>query len=269
MEVTGLREGRSPWLLRLSTGAELVLRIGGDRASLATEVAGLRLAGAHGLPVPQLVAADLDRLLVLTTAVPGTSRLSGPPSSARLRAIGAAAAAVHRVPAPPPSPELPVRTQPIGGVDFAALRRAAPVRPLLAEAEAALGRLPVPSSPPVFVHGDLWQGNLLWDGETLTGLVDWDCAGVGPAGVDLGALRCDAATSVGGSAPEEILAGYEQAAGGRFPEVAYWDVVAALATPPTIEWFLDAVRDQGRTDLDQPTMLARRDAFLEAALARL
>jgi hypothetical protein len=51
--------------------------------------------------------------------------------------------------------------------------------------------------------------------------------------------------------------------------VAYWDLVAALTTPPDMGWFVDAVRDQGRTDLDQPTMLARRDAFLEAALARL
>jgi len=246
-----------------------VLRAGGDAGSLATEVAALRLAGAHGLPVPRLVAADLDRLLVLTTALPGTSRVGGPPSPARLRAIGAAAAQVHRVPALPPTPELPVRTRPIAGVDFAALRRAAPVRGLLAEAEATLARLPVPPSPPVFVHGDLWQGNVLWDGGRLTGIVDWDCAGAGPAGIDVGALRCDAATSTGGTAPDDVLAGYEEETGRAFADVAYWDVVAALATPPTMGWFLDAVRDQGRTDLDGATMLARRDAFLEAALRRL
>jgi hypothetical protein len=52
-------------------------------------------------------------------------------------------------------------------------------------------------------------------------------------------------------------------------DVAYWDVVAALTTPPTIDWFTGAIRDQGRTDLDQPTLLARRDAFLAAALDRL
>ena len=52
-------------------------------------------------------------------------------------------------------------------------------------------------------------------------------------------------------------------------DVAYWDVVAALSTPPTIGWFADAVRDQGRTDLDRPALLRRRDAFLRTALARL
>jgi aminoglycoside phosphotransferase (APT) family kinase protein len=124
-----------------------------------------------------------------------------------------------------------------------------------------------PARPPVFVHGDLWQGNTLWDGEgALTGVVDWDSAGSGPAGIDLGSLRCDAATSAGSRAAAAVLAGYEAVLGRPADDVAYWDVVAALCTPPEVDWFLDAVRDQGRTDLDQPTLLRRRDAFLRAAL---
>jgi len=275
--VTGLREGGSPWLLRVSGGRSAVLRVRALEAAggLATEVAALELAGAYGLPVPRVLAADLDgtvcagALAVLTTTVPGTSRVTGPPSPARLRALGAAAAGIHRLSAPPPSPALPVRTRPIEGVDFAALRRAAPPRELLVAAEALLARLPVPSAPPVFVHGDLWQGNTLWDGDTLTGIIDWDCAGVGPAGIDLGSLRGDAATSVGGTAADDVLAGYEAATGRPAPDVAYWDVVTALATPPDLGWFVTVIRDQGRTDLDRPTMLARRDAFLAAALDRL
>jgi Ser/Thr protein kinase RdoA (MazF antagonist) len=121
----------------------------------------------------------------------------------------------------------------------------------------------------VFVHGDLWQGNTLWEGDTLTGVVDWDCAGSGAAGIDLGSLRCDAWMAAGPQAAAAVLAGYEEAAGRPADDVAYWDVAAALCTPPTIGWFTDAIRDQGRTDLDQPTLLARRDAFLRDALHRL
>jgi hypothetical protein len=66
----------------------------------------------------------------------------------------------------------------------------------------------------------------------LTGLVDWDCAGAGAPGVDLGSLRCDAAICYGLSAPDHVLAGWEQAAGQAAEDVAYWDVVGALATPP-------------------------------------
>jgi aminoglycoside phosphotransferase (APT) family kinase protein len=249
-----------------------VLRTGGagHRGAFATEIAALSLAGAAGLPVPGVVASDLDGsgggLAVLTTVLPGSSRTASAPTAARFRALGAAAAALHRVPAPPPSAALPVRTRSISAVDFAALRRAAPPRALLLRAEALLDRLPVPRTPPAFVHGDLWQGNTLWTGDTLTGVIDWDGAGIGPAGIDLGSLRCDAATSAGGSAPDDVLAGYEATSGQPFADVAYWDLVAALTTPPDMGWFVDAVRDQGRTDLDQATMLARRDEFLATAL---
>ena len=43
--------------------------------------------------------------------------------------------------------------------------------------------------PAGFVHGDLWHGNTIWDGDVLSGILDWDCGGVGAAGVDLGSLR--------------------------------------------------------------------------------
>jgi aminoglycoside phosphotransferase (APT) family kinase protein len=275
--VRGLREGGAPWLVCLAGGSSFVLRTGGTGASsaLATEVAALQLAAGSGVPVPRLIAADLDGvvtpgiLAVVSSVVPGSSRVSGPPSPARFLALGAAAAAIHRVPAPPPSAALPVRTRPIGNVDFAALRRAAPPHPLLNAAVLRLDRMPAPQTAPVFVHGDLWQGNTLWEEDRLTGVVDWDMAGIGPLGVDLGSLRCDAAMTVGPDAAEAVLAGYEEAAGFSVPGVAYWDVVAALCTPPTIDWFVDAMHDQGRLDLDRATLLSRRDAFLAAALDRL
>jgi hypothetical protein len=34
-------------------------------------------------------------------------------------------------------------------------------------------------------------------------VLDWDCAGVGPAGIDLGSLRCDAAWCHGIEAAEQ------------------------------------------------------------------
>jgi aminoglycoside phosphotransferase (APT) family kinase protein len=273
----GLREGGSPWRLEADGGTTAILKVvpAAARDGLATEVAALELAAAHGLPVPRVLAADLDgtvaegRLAVLTTTVRGSSSVTGPPAPARFRALGALAAAIAAVPAPPPSPVLPRRERSIPGVDFAALRRAEPARPLLLAAEETVADARPPERPPVFVHGDLWQGNTLWEGDTLTGVVDWDCAGSGAAGIDLGSLRCDAWMAAGPQAAAAVLAGYEEAAGRPADDVAYWDVAAALCTPPTIGWFTDAIRDQGRTDLDQPTLLARRDAFLRDALHRL
>jgi aminoglycoside phosphotransferase (APT) family kinase protein len=274
----GMRQGGSPWLISLSGSAvtEVVLRLGSeaDRQGFETEIAALAWANTHGFPAPVLLATDLGStaspgtLAVLTTALAGSSRLSTAPSATRLRALGETLAVLHQVP-PPSSPSLPQRARPIGLVDFDALRRSAPLDPLLVRAEGALSRLRIPDSDPVFVHGDFWHGNALWESGVISCIVDWDCAGVGPIGVDLGSLRCDAALCAGDDGPTEVLAGYERVAGRPVDDVAYWDVVAALATPPTMAWFVDAIRDQGRTDLNQPILLARRDGFLSAALEQL
>jgi aminoglycoside phosphotransferase (APT) family kinase protein len=135
------------------------------------------------------------------------------------------------------------------------------------EAEQRAEELP-PHDPNVFIHGDLWQGNALWTNNTLTGLIDWDCAGTGSPGIDLGSLRCDAAICFGLEAAQDIQQGWEEAAGRPASEVPYWDVVAALSTPPDMGWFPAAIAGQGRPDLTQAVLLRRRDAFLQAALRR-
>ena len=271
--VRGLREGGSPWLLRAGD-RELVLRVGepSDAASFATVVAALRLAARAGIPVAPLLGHDDGTAtaipLVLTEYLPGSSQIPLQPDPARLRALGALAARLHEVPLQP-SAEFPARDRPIADMDFAQLRREQEPRALLEEAEALVTQTQPAADHGVFVHGDLWQGNTVWRDGRLAGLVDWDCAGAGAPGVDLGSLRCDAAICYGLQAPDHVLAGWEQAAGRAAEDVAYWDVVGALATPPDMGWFTDAIRDHGRPDLDQATLLQRRDAFLAQALDRL
>lgn len=271
--VRGLREGGSPWLLRAGHH-DLVLRVGqsDEAASFATEVAGLRLAARAGIPVPGLVACDQDAAaggpLVLTGRLPGSSQIPRDPDPSRLRALGAVAARLHAVPLEP-SADLPLRDRPIAGEDFAAMRREPGVSSLLREAEELISRTGPAEGRPVFVHGDLWYGNTLWNDGALAGLIDWDCAGAGAPGVDLGSLRCDAAICYGTQAAAEVLRGWEDTAGQAAADVAYWDVVAALATPPDMGWFAAAINEQGRPDLDRITLLSRRDEFLRQAMDRL
>ena len=209
-----------------------------------------------------------DVFALVTSRVPGTSRSSVEPSTARLRALGEAVAIVHAAPVPV-TLHLPLRRRPVEPVDFDAARRSEPARPLLDEAESVLRRTPMPDHEPVFVHGDFWHGNTLWVDDQLTGIVDWECAGIGHPGIDLGMQRCDAALLVGLSGADEVLAGYESAVDHLAADVAYWDIAAALTTPPTMELFIQTIIGQGRTDLDPPTLLSRRDDFLAAALDRL
>jgi hypothetical protein len=296
VEVRGMRDGGSPWRVTYrvnGTTGSVVARVGSPGESFDLEATALRLlaSDAQAVPAPRLLASHApaphvlasdapashvlasdapashvldatDVPAILIERLPGSSRIPDTAPVSRLRALGAAVAALQAV--RPGDAALPRRTRPIAGVDFAALRREQPTRPLLADAEARIAALPVPGPFTGLVHGDLWQGNTLWDGDRLTGLIDWDCAGVGPPGVDLGSLRCDAALCYGVEAADQVLRGY-----GPADDVAYWDVVAALSTPPDMGWFVGALHGQGRTDLTQALLIDRRDAFLGTALARL
>ena len=271
----GLRHGGSPWLLRAGD-REAVLRVAraGQAAETATEVAAMtcaaRVAGAI-LPVAELLGYDLAGRtgygLVLTARMPGTSVIPPEADPGRLQALGAAAARIHSIQLTP-APALPVRSRPIEPGDFAACaasraRRICSARPRR--------RWPRPGRRPAggLVHGDLWHGNTLWDDGRLTAVLDWDCAGVGPACIDLGSLRCDAAWRHGAGAAGHILRGWEAEAGRPAADVPYGDAVAALASPPDMGWFPVSMALQGRPDLTREVMLERRDAFLDAALSQL
>ena len=99
-------------------------------------------------------------------------------------------------------------------------------------------------------------------------MLDWDCAASGRR-IDLGSLRCDAVCCHGVEAAEHILRGREAEAGRLASNAAYWDVVAALASPPDMGWFPMSMAAQGRPDLTREVTLERRDAFLDAAHSRL
>jgi aminoglycoside phosphotransferase (APT) family kinase protein len=254
---------------RAGAGArDVVLRVG-DGAGLRTEAAGIALARRADVPAPQVLAQDggRDPALLLVEAVSGSSAIPSALPATRLRTLGATAAALHATPVPD-DPALPHRDRPIALVDFAALRRAAPADPLLRRAEALVAARR-PAGRVGLVHGDLWQGNTLWRDDDLVAVIDWDCAGSGQAGVDIGSLRCDAALCFGVQAAAHVLEGWQRATGRAADDVPYWDAVAALCSPPDMGWFVAAIAGQGRPDLTAEVLLERRDAFLEGALDAL
>lgn len=277
--VTPLREPFGPWMVGVSKGeqsVQVVLKAGSldRRPEFECEIAALEFAHAHGLPVPRVVATDMSGdggyVAFVITALRGETAIPLETTVERLRSAGAAAAAIHKI-ALRPTASLPLRVRQMPWVDYSAERRAgeSPSTQLLDQVDAYLATASPSSGEAVFVHGDLWQGNLLYDADQVIGVIDWEAAGAGNAGIDLGSLRWDAALLFGPSAADEILVGWETAAGRAATDIAYWDLVAGANTPADLTPMVDSMTQQGRPDLEGPALNQRRDDFLANALAKI
>lgn len=218
---TGLRE------VRLADESVVLLKRGtGTNAALA-EATGLRwLADAHAIRVPAVRGADADWLVI--DRVPTTS-----PSVPVAEALGRELAAVHAAGAPAfgaPPPEGP-RDGWIGPVPmvnepgpswpewYAQCRVLPYVRGVrddglisageAAELERLCARLPglvPPIDAPARLHGDLWNGNVLWGADGHPWLIDPAAHGGHPE-TDLAMLHLFGCPHL-----DRVLAGYQEVA---------------------------------------------------------
>lgn len=139
--------------------------------------------------------------------------------------------------------------------------------PLLHLADERVRAIGVPKGQPVFLHGDIWAGNMLWEGDTCRALIDWKTAGAGDPGVDLGQLRMQMALQYGPDAPALVLEGWQREAGRNATNLAYWDAMAALNTPAELDG-PPGFDDRG-APVDLIAVTNRRDTFLRSALDAL
>ncbi|MFF4315536.1 fructosamine kinase family protein [Streptomyces sp. NPDC001507] len=211
----------------LAGGTAVVVKRGDGPGAVRAEAAGLRwLAAARAVPVPEVLGHD-ERWLV--TRLVRTGR----PDAGVATRFGRALAALHAAgapafgAAPPGGPRdawiglAPMRNEP--GTDWPHWYAEHRVLPYLREAadrgilrpgEAAViervcERLPElagPPEPPARLHGDLWNGNVLWGADGQVRLIDPAAHG-GHRETDLAMLHLFGCPYL-----DRILAGYQEAA---------------------------------------------------------
>ncbi|MES9525194.1 fructosamine kinase family protein [Streptomyces capoamus] len=223
----GRRASGSPAEVLLDDGTPVMVKRGDGPRAVRAEVAGLRwLADAGAVRVPAVLGHDEHWMV--TERVP-----TGSPDPTAALHFGQSLAALHAAGAPhfgAPPPDgpadawigrAPLRNAPgtdwprwyaehrvlpyvRGAVDSGTLRPAE--ARVFEQVCARLPELAGPPEPPARLHGDLWNGNVLWGADGEVRLIDPAAHG-GHRETDLAMLRLFGCPHL-----DRVLAGYRQAA---------------------------------------------------------
>lgn len=119
-----------------------------------------------------------------------------------------------------------------------------------------------PSNPPGLLHGDCWPGNLLWQGEQLAAVIDWEDAKLGDPLADLGNSRMEFLWTFGIEGMETFTRYYQCLMPLDYTNLPYWDLCAALRPAGQIAiWAGDSVTEQ--------RMRERHKLFVAEAFERI
>lgn len=249
--------GRRLELLRELTGGEhaltllvtdgraeyVVRRFPANDPAVGREVAVLsRLEPAANL-APRLIAysAESTSPTIVTSRVPGGHPAPNLSASTMAPQLAAALARIHRL----DGDGLP--TAPQGPPSGAG--------PATAAARSQFDDLD--RSGPVLTHYDFWCGNALWQGATLTGIVDWSGARSAPRGVDVAWCRQDLVLLGYPEAADLFLRAYENLVGARISQIRAWDLQAAAQAEDSVEEWAPNYRAIGRAHLTATALRER------------
>ena len=251
-------------------------RPGGSALAVPDEYRLLTRLHAAGLAVPRpRLLDDSGTILPLPYAVldfvEGAPRFTTDAPERTGRAFAARLAAIHDV-----DPSV---------ADGAGLRlRAAATDRLLAEPLAVLDdglqegsirealrahRARLHSGPVRLLHGDLWPGNVLWAGDDIVAVIDWQSATLGDPLADLAVSRLDLLWAFGPDALTAFTAGYAAHRPVDRTALPVWDLVAALRPAGSLSAWAADWADFGRPDVTSATMRAAHRWFVDRALAEL
>ncbi len=232
-----------------------------------------------GITAPRPVLFDGDGAILgnpgyVMTRLPGGSRLTPRDPRGFVRGLAGALAAVHRAP--------------VAGIDLSFLREPEWEADggLKLDEDARAGLTAYPDGPSIeaalhqwwstrsrmattLVHGDYWSGNTLWSRGRLTGVVDWDWAGVEEPGFEVGYCRLDMALQMGPEAADLFVRDYEAVAGWRITGLAGWDLLGAVRALPDPAVWLSGYHELGRADLTVDDLRTGVRAFIASALQRI
>lgn len=92
-------------------------------------------------------------------------------------------------------------------------------------------------NPDSLLHGDIWNGNILWRGDAVSGIIDWEDAWIGDPLLDVAGIRLDLACEFGFEYADQFTSCYTGLTKIDTRSLAQWDLVASL-------WFARFINEE-------------------------
>ena len=231
-----------------SANPSLVVRVHGPHHNghpAAVEAEILQALSGLGLCTPRVMALDeslrfIPHPLVILHHIDGETVSPTLADDARFDTMALMLAHIHSVPIAG-LPSLPARLDPIPELfeylppdrEFDGLRaRLSDIKNARYDGPAAL------------LHGDFWPGNLLWKGEQLVGVLDWEDAAYGDPLSDLACAVLELSYVAGPEGAHRFLNAYKALRPFDLNRFALWQLyVAAAAHHSMGGWGLDPSRE--------------------------
>ncbi|GAB3823421.1 phosphotransferase family protein [Kribbella italica] len=233
--------------------------------ALTREAAALTMLAATTVTAPELVGVDAladecEYPSLLMTALPGRAVLDDAGLEARIPLLARELVKIHAL----QPVERPPTYQTFTTAGSVIVPPGADAQTWSAAIDVLRG--PVPSYDGRYLHRDFQPGNVLFDGQDLTGVVDWAGPSWGPADLDVAHCAANLALIHGPARGLEFVAAYE-AAGGLLAKAPadrrYWLIRDALSFSEELDAVTGAWRAAGRPDLTVRTAEQRLDTYLQ------
>lgn len=247
-----------------------------DSRRATAEFHGLRIAHRHGIPVPEPLFLDADGNVL---GVPGlvTGYVEGAqvmrPSCVRAWAERQAEAllAIHDISPTGGERRFLYEGEALGLYFLTGHWPAAhAAHPLAGQIHSAIERFrpELDRVRPRLLHMDYWPGNVLWSGDRIAAVVDWDGAAMGDRALDVGNFRMEMHLRGIKDAADIFLRRYEAGA-GEVKNLVFWELAAAARPLPNpAAWLIDPSQERARAG-GSGSALRNYEEFVAGALARI
>jgi aminoglycoside phosphotransferase (APT) family kinase protein len=120
-----------------------------------------------------------------------------------------------------------------------------------------------PIGDTAILHNDLWTANVLWEGQNLKAVIDWEGASLGDPMMDLAYTSMDLRLQGWDLGADELVREYARKSGRSLELLPLWTTHVLIQSFPVVEGWSLGLMDIGREDLT-PEAVRRRHTELMA-----